>query len=47
VNPGRCENVQYDLAMKFSDWIVDKKAQKLIKDFKLLGKQLFVPNAKQ
>ena len=46
VNPARCENVQYDLAMKFSDWIVGKKAQELIKDFKLLGKQLFVPNVK-
>jgi len=46
VNPVRCENVQYDLAMKFSDWIVGKKAQELIKDFKLLGKQLFVPNVK-
>lgn len=47
INPSRCKNVQYDLAMKFSNWIVGKKAQKLIKNFKLLGKQLFVPNARQ
>ena len=47
VNHARCKNVQNGLAIKFSDWIVDRKAQKLIKDFKLLGKQLFVPNARQ
>jgi tungstate transport system substrate-binding protein len=46
VNPKRCPNVKYDLAMTFSNWMASPKTQKLIHDFKLLGKQLFVPNAK-
>lgn len=46
VNPKRCSNAKYDLAGKFSEWMAGPKAQKLIKDFKLLGKQLFTPNAK-
>jgi tungstate transport system substrate-binding protein len=46
VNPKKCANAHYDLAMKFSDWIAGRRGQQLIKDFKILGKQLFVPNAK-
>jgi tungstate transport system substrate-binding protein len=46
VNPGRCKNVKHGLAMKFSDWIVGDSAQKAIGDFRLMGKQLFTPNAK-
>lgn len=46
INPGKCENAQYELAQKFSDWLAGSEAQKLIADFKLLGKQLFKPNAK-
>lgn len=46
VNPKKCPNAKYDLAMKFSDWIASQKGQQSIKDFKILGKQLFVPNAK-
>jgi len=46
VNPEKCKNAKYDMAMKFSGWIAGESAQNLIKDFKLLGKQLFVPNAK-
>ncbi len=45
VNPERCEKVQYDLATKFADWITSAKTQKAIGEFKLLGKQLFTPNA--
>lgn len=45
VNPDRCPKCRKDLAKKFSDWIVGATAQKLIKDFTLLGKQLFNPNA--
>ncbi|MBN1634869.1 MAG: substrate-binding domain-containing protein [Deltaproteobacteria bacterium] len=47
VNPKRCENVKYDLATKFSDWMTSAKAQKLVGDFKLLEKQLFIPNASE
>jgi tungstate transport system substrate-binding protein len=46
VNPKNCPKVKYDAAMKFSDWIAGKECQQLIKDFKILGKQLFTPNAK-
>jgi tungstate transport system substrate-binding protein len=46
VNPKNCPKAKYDLAMKFSDWLAGARAQKLIADFKLLGKQLFQPNAK-
>ena len=46
VNPARCKNVKYDLAMKFSDWAAGANAQKVIGDFRLMGKQLFTPNAK-
>jgi tungstate transport system substrate-binding protein len=46
INPEKCENAQYELAQKFSDWLAGAEAQKLIGDFKLLGKQLFKPNAK-
>jgi len=46
VNPDNCKNVKYDLAGKFSDWMAGKNAQNLIKNFRLLGKKLFIPNAK-
>lgn len=46
INPKKCEKAQYELATQFSDWLAGPEAQKLIGDFKLLGKQLFKPNAK-
>jgi tungstate transport system substrate-binding protein len=45
VDPAHCPNVKYDLAMRFIQWITSAKAQSLIKEFKLLGKPLFTPNA--
>lgn len=47
VNPNHCGKVQYGLAKRFSDWMASEQTQKTIGDFKLLGKQLFVPNAKK
>ena len=47
VNPDRCKNVKYDLAEKFINWIISPPAQKLIGDFKLMGNQLFIPNAEE
>lgn len=47
VNPEKCPKAKYSLAKRFSDWMADTKTQKKIGDFKLLGKQLFVPNAKK
>ncbi len=46
IDPKHCEKTQYELATKFSDWLVSPNTQKLIGDFKLLGKPLFTPNAK-
>ncbi len=46
LDPKNCANAKYDLALKFSDWMASQKAQSLIKDFRLLGKKLFIPNAK-
>ncbi len=46
VNPDRCNNIEYEAALKFADWITSPKAQKLIADFTLLGKVLFIPNAR-
>lgn len=46
LNPKNCPNAKYNLALKFSDWMTSKNTQKLIKEFKLLGKELFIPNAK-
>ena len=46
VNPVRGDHLRYDLALKFSDWMRSDKVQKMIGNFTLLGKPLFVPNAK-
>lgn len=45
VNPKHCTNVKYENAQVLSDWITGFEAQRLIGEFKLLGKQLFTPNA--
>jgi tungstate transport system substrate-binding protein len=46
VNPKHCAKAKYDTAGQFIKWITGAEAQQLIKDFKLLGKPLFTPNAK-
>jgi tungstate transport system substrate-binding protein len=46
INTGNCPNAKFDLAMAFSDWMAGSEAQQLIQDFRLLGQQLFTPNAK-
>ncbi len=46
VNPDNCPSVKYDLALKFIEWIISDRAQRLIGEFTLLGKKLFIPNAK-
>jgi len=45
VNPKRCSSVKYDLAAKLSEWMASPGTQRLIGDFKLIGKRLFIPNA--
>jgi len=47
VNPAHCPDAQYEMAKKFTQWMASPEVQKAIGDFKLLGKPLFVPNAKK
>lgn len=46
VNPKNCAKTDYKGATKFIKWIVQDDTQKFIGDFKLLGQQLFTPDAK-
>ncbi|SLM29573.1 Predicted ABC-type molybdate/tungstate transporter, periplasmic substrate binding protein [Desulfamplus magnetovallimortis] len=46
LNPEKCPNAKYDLATKFAAWMAGESAQNLIKEFRLLGEKLFIPNAK-
>jgi len=45
INPERCKSVKYDLAKQFISWITSEDIQEFIGNYKLLGKQLFTPNA--
>jgi len=47
VNPKHCADVNYKMAKVLSAWMAGSEAQGLIGEFKLLGKQLFTPNANQ
>jgi tungstate transport system substrate-binding protein len=47
INIKHCPKAKYQLAKQFTEWITGAEAQQLIKDFKLLGKPLFTPNAKK
>jgi len=46
IDKTHCSKAKYNLAKRFIDWITEKEAQQAIKEFKLLGKPLFTPNAK-
>jgi tungstate transport system substrate-binding protein len=45
VSPGRCPGIRYGLAASFIEWISAPNAQRLIAEFRLMNKQLFIPNA--
>ena len=45
VNPKKHAHVQVDLATKFAEWLISVRGQKLINDYRLVGKQLFYPDA--
>ncbi len=47
VNPAKHPHVKNDLAVQFATWITSARGQKLIGDYRLLGKQLFYPDAVQ
>jgi len=45
INKAKCSNVNPALAKNFTSWINNDETQKVIADFRLLGKSLFIPNA--
>lgn len=45
INPEKHKHVKADLAKQFAEWLVSEKGQKVIADYRLLGKQLFYPDA--
>jgi tungstate transport system substrate-binding protein len=45
VNPEKHPHVQFAIAKEFAEWLVSPKGQKVIGDYRLLGKQLFFPDA--
>ena len=45
VNPAKHPHVKIDLATAFAEWLTSEKGQKLINDYRLVGKQLFYPDA--
>lgn len=47
LHPQHCKDVKHREAKDLSAWLSSDAAQQLIGEFRLLGKQLFVPNANQ
>jgi len=45
VNPEKHPHVQFDIAKEFAEWLVSPNGQKVIADYRLLGKPLFFPDA--
>ena len=46
VNPEKGSHIRYDLAKKYIDFVVSKKGQKIIADYKKGEEQLFYPDAR-
>jgi tungstate transport system substrate-binding protein len=45
INPKKHPHVKYELAVEFAKWLVSNRGQKLIGEYRLLGHQLFYPDA--
>ncbi len=45
VSPGKHPHINYSAAKAFAEWVVSEKGQSIIRDYKLLGKQLFYPDS--
>ena len=45
INPEKHPHVKLNLASQFAEWLVSQKGQALIANYKLLGRQLFYPDA--
>ena len=47
INPEKHPQAKYDLAREFVEWLVSESGQSLIGEYRLLGRQLFIPDAVQ
>ena len=45
IDPKKHPHVKYDLSKAFTEWLVSNKGQTVIDNYRLLGKQLFYPDA--
>jgi tungstate transport system substrate-binding protein len=45
VDPKKHPHVKYDLAKEFAEWLVSERGQSVIRNYRLLGKPLFYPDA--
>ena len=45
IDPKKHPHVKYDLSKTFAEWLVSKKGQTVIDNYRLIGKQLFYPDA--
>jgi tungstate transport system substrate-binding protein len=45
ISPKKHPHVKYDLSKTFAEWLVSEKGQAVINTYRLLGKQLFYPDA--
>jgi len=45
ISPKKHPHVKYDLAKEFAQWLVSDRGQSVINGYRLLGKQLFYPDA--
>lgn len=45
INPEKYPDVKYDLAKQFAEWLVSRKGQAVIANYRLQGKPLFFPDA--
>jgi tungstate transport system substrate-binding protein len=45
ISPKKHPHAKYDLAKDFAEWLVSARGQSVIRNYRLLGKQLFYPDA--
>jgi tungstate transport system substrate-binding protein len=45
INPRKHPHAKYDIAKQFAEWLVSERGQSVINGYRLLGKQLFYPDA--
>ena len=45
INPKKHSHVKFDVADEFAQWLVSERGQSVINGYRLLGKQLFYPDA--